>query len=679
MQSRERGIRQAEPRQAEKEFDAKITKWQDACVETDDHEHRHSSQNVNVGEPSHSPTLAKPDYPGENIDAASAKVLRTTGWVKTTQVLREPPPVSLNLRAMTALRALVTIGVAALSLFLAVPPIFESLHGGYTGVHPILTSAAIQHNAIRVDRGSPAYRAGLRTGDILGCMSARDDALLFAGPNSAAYRPGTLLSACVSRNGVVKNVLFAAKPSGPIPPAYPSPLLACLRILVTVIFMGTGIALVLARPSLMTWLLYAYCVTNLPSFAAQINASALAPWQYLLVSGVPSELDLIGVWFLLLFALTVPEDAPPAGWRSSFFHTFAAIAILDFAFIVYQTVETTYSFVYPFNNVIDEVFTGLTILIIIARLATMQRAERARFGWAAFAMVFGVVANDLRVVLSGNPATNTISIVAAYATVVMPLSLAYAILRRHVIDVRFVMSRSVVFAAITTFVVGVIGLVDWLTSTYLAQSRFAMAIDAAATIAIAFALHRIYNWIESGVDFILFRKKHDAEAYLARMSKTLLRAKKEETVDHALVFPPHEQLDLTLAALFRARGRIFVLAAAAGWHTSDSRELDEEHDLVRFLLTERAKVQVHELGTQVAAQFREYGGVPALAIPLFQGDALTGFVLYGVHRDGTRLDPDEVQALERLCDIAAQAYTAVELAQFRSGIRATGMPAMEAF
>jgi hypothetical protein len=581
---------------------------------------------------------------------------------------------------MTALRALVTIGVAAFCLYLAVPPMFQSFHGGYTGVSALSTGAAVQPDMIRVDRGSPAYRAGLRTGDVLGCMSARDSSLLFSGASSVAYLPGTPISACASRNGIVRNVRFVAQPAGPVTPAYPSALFAALRVLVTLIFIGTGIALVLARPSLMTWLLYGYCITNLPAFAAELNASVPSPWQYLIVSGVPTELDTIGVWFLLLFALTVPEDTPPAGWRRSLFYVFAVVATLDLVFSTYELVETAYTFVYPFNNVIDELFTGITVLVIIARLATMQRGERARFGWAAFAMIFGVVANDLRIVFTGvaNPALSGLSIAAAYATVVMPLSLAYAILRRHVIDVRFVMSRSVVFACITTFVVGAIGLVDWLTGTYLTQSRFAMAIDAAATIAIAFALHRTYNWIESGVDFILFRKKHDAEAYLARMSKTLLRARKEETVDNALVFPPHEQLDLTLAALFRAHGRTFVLAAAVGWHPSDARELDEEHDVVRFLLTERTKVHVHDLGTHVAAQFREYGGVPALAIPLFQGDVLTGFALYGVHRDGTRLDPDEVQALERLCDIAAQAYTAVELAQFRSGIRAAAMPAMEA-
>lgn len=155
----------------------------------------------------------------------------------------------------------------------------------------------------------------------------------------------------------------------------------------------------------------------------------------------------------------------------------------------------------------------ITVLIVIARLATMAKAERARFGWAAFAIIFGVVANHLRT-LSVGP----LSVTAAVLTVVMPLALMYAILRRHVIDVRFVISRTVVDGIITTLVACIIGLVDWATNAYLNQARVALAIDALVTIAIGLALHRIYNPVESAVDSVFFRRKHDAQNYLERYS-----------------------------------------------------------------------------------------------------------------------------------------------------------------
>jgi len=85
-----------------------------------------------------------------------------------------------------------------------------------------------------------------------------------------------------------------------------------------------------------------------------------------------------------------------------------------------------------------------------------------------------------------------------------------------------------------------------------------------------------------------------------------------------------------------------------------------DHDLVRFLTTERARVQLRDLD-------REYEA--AIAIPIFQGNALTGFALYGTHRDGTSLDPDEVETLEHLCEAAAQAYTLIENARYRSALQ----------
>jgi hypothetical protein len=259
-----------------------------------------------------------------------------------------------------------------------------------------------------------------------------------------------------------------------------------------------------------------------------------------------------------------------------------------------------------------------------------------------------------------------LSIVAADLTVVMPIAMTYAILKRHVIDVRFVISRTVVYALLTTLIVAVIGAVDWLTSAYLSQVRVAMAIDAAVTIGLAFVLHRLYGWIERVVDFLLYRRKHHAEMYLNRLAKTLLRASREDTIDRALVHAPYETLDLTMAALFRAQGASFIVAAATGWDFSAAPALEAEHELVRFLATERQKLQVRDLRSHVAEQFESGGPCPALAIPIFQGDDLTAFAVYGIHRDGTKLDPDEIETLEHICEIAAQAYVRIELLRYRT-------------
>ena len=88
------------------------------------------------------------------------------------------------------------------------------------------------------------------------------------------------------------------------------------------------------------------------------------------------------------------------------------------------------------------------------------------------------------------------------------------------------------------------------------------------------------------------------------------------------------------------------------------------------MLAERTKIAVGELRSHIAEPFRADGGVPTVAIPIFQGDRLTAFALYGMHRDGTKLDPDEIETLEHLCAAASQAYTSLELAHYQSEHRA---------
>jgi predicted metalloprotease with PDZ domain len=81
------------------------------------------------------------------------------------------------------------------------------------------TGALIQPNLIEVDAGSPAYAAGLRTGDQVGCLSIRDGHLLF--DHNAAmhfgYAPGTPLNLCVKHADAWRAVSFVPQTRPPAP------------------------------------------------------------------------------------------------------------------------------------------------------------------------------------------------------------------------------------------------------------------------------------------------------------------------------------------------------------------------------------------------------------------------------------------------------------------------------
>lgn len=571
---------------------------------------------------------------------------------------------------MSALRATILIGASAFFLLVAGPPMFENPPWPYTGVHYESATLLQKNVTVRVDTGSPAYRAGLRSGDVVGCLSLRDFQVLFPFFTKVLPYTGDPVNACLRHaSGQWRNITFVPRRMPSPGLFYNTPLLAALRIAVYAAFLLVGCALVLARPSVMTWLFFGYCLASMPDAASQGMWITLPLPAYTLVTAVTAGWIMLGAPILALFALTVPADVPPPGWRRVSFRVIAIAAAL-IAVSIIASPATSLIGILQTNG--DETFTAITIAIVIVRLLTMERQERARFGWAAFAIIFGVVVNDVRNVLPNGGISNA----AGYLTIVMPLCLMYAILRRHVIDVRFVLSRGVVFGVVTTLVVAIIGLVDWATSAYLSQARAALAIDAAVTIAVGLALHRSYRWIERAVDALLFRGKHEAQAYLRRAARAVLRARDDRTVDAALVNDPVEKLDLTMAALFRSNGREFTAVSEMGWDGADTVTLPTGCELARFLEAERSRVIIADLRKHVTAEFVDAGALPAVAIPIFRGDELFAFALYGYHRDGTRLDPDELDALERLCEAAAQAYVMLELKRYTVPT-ATLNPALE--
>jgi hypothetical protein len=495
----------------------------------------------------------------------------------------------------------------------------------------------------------------------------RDSQLLFPRFGFAAYAPGIVMKLCAQRAGSWRNIAFtpSQKPSYGL--LYYTVPLTLLRLAVYAIFLITGIALVLARPALLTALFYVYCLSSGPFYVITVSGILWPAWLY--QSYLPFNLALtaVGVVCLALFALCVPGDGVPSGWRRT---AFIAIAIAGIIPLFNGFADILWTGVYIpawLFQILDETFTAIAVLIVIVRLFEVKGEERARLSWVVFALVWGVVTNDIRNNVGVHGTTwELISTIAADLTVVMPLMMMYAILKRHLIDVRFVISRTVVYACLTTLIVAVIGVVDWVTSAYLSQVRVAMAIDAAVTIGLAFVLHRVYGWIESAVDFMLFRRKHEAERYLDRVARTLMFAEHEDAVDKAVVHDPHDKLCLTAAVLYKARGSAYIATRVEGWNRANVPDFCADDDLVRFMVAERAKIALGDLRAHVAEPFRMQGHTPAVAIPVFQGNRLTGFAMYGIHRDGTKLDPDEIETLEHLCAAAAQAYTGIELARYQT-------------
>lgn len=552
--------------------------------------------------------------------------------------------------------AVVTVAIITLAGF----PIFMHPLTAYTGIGLHLTGALVQPNIIDVEPGSPADRAGLRSGDQVSCLSVRDYRLLFGyaiGRQTDGYIPGTPLNLCVKRGDNWVPLSFVPEVRPPAPDIYGNTTFAVLRLVAYAAFILCAVVLVLGRPGRATWTFFAYAVIAAPNFAAEQNLSILDPSIFAVVWGASMITICVQFALLLQFAVLVPNDLPSPGWRTFAYRVAVGATILMTLFAVARMV--TWWAISP--GLIQALSSGIAVLVLVvlaARLVSMEREERGRFGWAAFAIGWAVAIDFLR---QGTVLGGTAGGLLALTTVLTPITLMYAILKRHVIDISFAISRTVVYGIVTTLVIVVIGAIDWATSTYLHEARFALALDALVTIGIAFALNKVHRQVEAVVDFLLFRKKYEAELFLRRLGRTLMSATHEETVDRALVRDPYQRLHLTMAALFRKTDSRFVLTAAADSENA-AAAFDCDHDLVRFLSVEKARMNLTDLTENPF-------GRACVAVPIHQGPEMTGFAVYGIHRDGTALDPDELDTLDHLCDAAAQAYTYIEVSRYRMGDR----------
>jgi hypothetical protein len=562
-------------------------------------------------------------------------------------------------------RAVLVVALSALFLAIAAPTIFARFPTAYTGAHAKNTTITT------VDVDSPAWRAGLRPGDSIGCIDTRDYVILSTPFHQelGAYEPDPI-RLCITTVVPVRHIEFLATPGPQSTPFYANTTLEVLRLFSYVVFLFVGCALVILRPSVMTWLLFGYCLSVAPVGAAYVALTVWPPQAYDAMMAVLSPTSALSAAFLFLFALLVPEERIPRDWRGWLFW---AAAIGTIALIVGNAIYrmSVFGFLTPLNpthRLLSNAMTFGVIVVIGARLLKMDSAARARFWWVAVAIVIGIVTNEVRQgTESFTPA------IFGMLTVIMPLTLVYAIVRRHVIDIRFVISKAVVYGVLMTAIFGLIAAADWAATRFLAELRVALALDAVIAIGLGIMMHRLTPILEGWVDSVIYRKKHSAEIYLRRLARTLPRAEREETIDRALVVDPYDELDLTMAALLRRHGNTFTIALSAGLEGA-ALALDRDDDVVRFLVTERSCVHLDGLNDRVAATFAGLGS-PTVAIPIFNGDELFGFVLYGVHRDGTRLDPEEASLLETLAESAGQAYVRVENSRLRALVGSAVQPA----
>jgi len=524
---------------------------------------------------------------------------------------------------------------------------------------------------IGVNENSPAARAGLKVGDRIDAAATDPQYRywLFSSTWPETPVPGQHLTFGVIHDGQKRTVTMRSDPEGL---TTTTKALLIFRELALLLFVGIGASLVLLRPSIATWAFYFVCLgfNGAPAQVATISLGL--PWNY--ISGIIGSAGLLnaaGIVGVVVFAALFLHDRA-SGWRAAVYR-WAPFAWLVLAgVIVYWWLGAGW-FGWPLKTGANAYLLAEAACIVLAMSAfiatyvSARGSDRQRIRWVilgfGIALIATLAVNYLAYVV---PLPYWLYASLLLVPVVVPLTVAYAVIKHRVIDVSFIVSRAVVYGILTTLIIGAFSLVDWFFVEKLKLVRLGTIAEMGVAVAGGFWFNGLHRRVDSLIDATFFRERHRAELMIARDAAALPHAETPETIAHFLVDEPVRALSLASAALFRRRrDGVYVREASKGWEADELSRLDAtDEPLLLLARTEHGPLSLHDHPWRTH-DVPNGPARPVLALPIVVRRELAAIVFYGAHVHGETLDPDEVKIIGGLAGGAAAAYDHIEAEALR--------------
>ncbi|HEV2879242.1 MAG TPA: hypothetical protein VGW96_06620 [Candidatus Eremiobacteraceae bacterium] len=178
--------------------------------------------------------------------------------------------------------------------------------------------------------------------------------------------------------------------------------------------------------------------------------------------------------------------------------------------------------VYLASWAVNATFAGsqlVTIGFFILSYIHSVGIERQRVRWVFWAYLLsraGVLLN-----LFNRLAVHPIHLsgVEWLTVMIFPIGCAYAILRHRVIDVSFVLNRTLVYTILTTLAVGIFILLENFLNALAVGRGVGLGIELAVALSLGLSFNALHKRTEDTLERTLFRRKHQAARALQRLSE----------------------------------------------------------------------------------------------------------------------------------------------------------------
>ncbi len=448
-----------------------------------------------------------------------------------------------------------------------------------------------------------------------------------------------------------------------------------LRVLLCIVGVGLGAMLFLVKPSIATAAYFVFCLGAVDPPTTYLDTILPMPWRqypewiYDTIRGFVRPA-------LLLFALCL-IDGDADFKRERVFAWFAGgTGIVLGTLNAYAQWSLTYA-VRPAEH-IDRIVQGASVamsaLTVVALAVAFVRApgnDRHRISWIAGALVFAGIAHSIsEAFFPGHIPFLTNSLLVS-ATIVPIVTIWIAVVRHRFFNVDFVVSRAVVYVALTAALVGVITLIEEVgTYTFIMNTDIAYGVVILISIGIGLVSARITDVFYRIVDRVIFRNRYAQRQALDYIAGYILDAETAEDVYRALLFDAAHALDLSFGGILERRpdGGFVLGAERNNWPEDFEFALAPDNELARTITANRGALTGKDTR---AIQHSFPNERLTFAAPLFYGREVSAIVVYGHNVSGLDLDPEEREHLVRVVAHASIALNAIELARYRNTASAT--------
>ncbi len=296
----------------------------------------------------------------------------------------------------------------------------------------------------------------------------------------------------------------------------------------------------------------------------------------------------------------------------------------------------------------------LAFICFIDAFRSGNDVDRARLRWigGSFFIGFsGPVFLPGAILILGSTYDVTDQLIFSSTFYVLAFGLTYAILKRRVVDVSFVINRALVFSAVSACVVGAFIALEWIAGTLFVNLSRAtsLVIEAAIALVIGFSLRPLHDRTDRFVDRIFFAKRHAAEKALRQLAVEINFIRNREAVVARVQRDLVRYLEVTSIALYYrddVEGDFAQIADAP----EAPEFLDADDNAAVAMTVEEAPVHLDERDTRLRGE---------VAIPLAVRKVLVGALVLGHKRSGEAFAPDEMDSLRFLAGYLGAALAAL--------------------